>query len=167
MKQRLFLSIAAAAVMYAAGAAAQTDTPAPAAAPLTALAQTPWDKAGVTALGERVADYHLAQLAGGSAYPKVQTGNRWPLDSKGWEQGAFLIGLTEFAQLSGEPRYRQTILQRGIGNDWKLGDRLYHADDHMIGQTYFWASRNGAGDQAIAHMRQTFDKILANPSTVS
>ncbi|MDG2520675.1 glycoside hydrolase family 88 protein [Caulobacter segnis] len=167
MKQRLLLSIAAAAVFIAAGAAAEAPTPAPAAAHLTALGETPWDQAAITALGERVADYHIAQLAGGSAYPKVRTGNRWPLDWKGWEQGAFLIGLTEFAELSGEPRYRQMILQRGVGNDWKLGERLYHADDHMIGQTYFWARRNGAGDVAIAHMRENFDKILAQPSTIS
>lgn len=166
MKQRLLSSAAAAMVLMTAGAAL-AETPPPAAAPLTALARTPWDKAAVVSLGERVADYHIAQLAGGSAYPKVQTGNRWPLDWKGWEQGAFLIGLTEFAELSQEPRYRQMILQRGTGNAWKLGDRLYHADDHMIGQTYFWARRHGAGDQAIVHMRETFDRILANPSTVS
>lgn len=130
-------------------------------------AASPWNRAAIRTIGEKVADYHIAQLAGGSAYPKVRTGNRWPLDPKGWEQGAFLIGLTEFADLSKEPRYTNMILQRGIGNEWKLGDRLYHADDHMIGQTYLWASRRGAGDVAIAHLKANFDKILANPSPVS
>jgi len=127
----------------------------------------PWSRTAIREIGQKVADYHIAQLAGGSAYPKVRTGNRWPLDPKGWEQGAFLIGLTEFADLTREPRYREMLIQRGIGNEWRLGDRLYHADDHMVGQTYFWARRNGAGDVAIAHMKGNFDRILANPSRVS
>ncbi|WP_429599410.1 glycoside hydrolase family 88/105 protein [Sphingomonas zeicaulis] len=139
--------------------------PLPAQAPAERLVATP-GRAEILAIGERVADYHVAQLAGGSAYPKVPIGNRNPIDPKGWEQGAFLIGLATFADASGAPRYRQMILERGAANDWTLGDRLYHADDHMIGQTYFWTRSHGMGDAAIADMRARFDRILANPSRV-
>ena len=45
-----------------------------------------------------------------------------------------------------------------------MGRRLYHADDHAVGQAYLWAARNGAGQEAIAPMRKAFDLILANPS---
>ncbi|TGX44723.1 glycosyl hydrolase family 88 [Sphingomonas naasensis] len=127
----------------------------------------PWNRAAILAIGEKVADYHIAQLAGGSADPRMRAGNHWLLDTRGWEQGAFLIGLTTFADLSGEQRYTNMILQRGIANEWKPGDRLYHADDHMIAQTYFWARRHGAGDAAIAPVKATFDRILASPSTAS
>lgn len=125
----------------------------------------PWTRSAIRALGLRAADYHVAQLAGGSAYPRVPTGSRNPIDPKGWEQGAFFIGLTAFANYSREPRFTQVVLERGKANEWALGNRLYHADDHMMGQSYFWAARHGAGDQAIVKMRDSFDKILANPST--
>lgn len=159
----LLIALATTALAPAPIAAAQT---APAASEIRLNAPAPWNRKAILAISEKVADYHIAELAGGSAYPKVKTGNRYPLDPKGWEQGAFLIGLAQFADLGREPRYRQMLIQRGIANDWALGDRLYHADDHMVGQTYFWASRNGIGEQAIAKMRATFDRILANPSTV-
>lgn len=136
-------------------------------APATAVVRlnppADWTAPAIRDVAIRVADYHVAQLAGGSAYPKVRTGNRWPLDPKGWEQGAFLIGLTAFADSSGEQRYANMILQRGLANEWKLGDRLYHADDHMIGQTYLWARRHGAGEIAIADLKARFARILQAP----
>jgi rhamnogalacturonyl hydrolase YesR len=125
----------------------------------------PFTKAAVRAMGVKVADYHIAQLAGGSAYPKVPTGGRNPIDPKGWEQGAFFIGLTAFADATKEPRFAQVVFERGKANEWALGNRVYHADDHMMGQTYLWAARHGIGEAAIAKMRTNFDTILANPST--
>lgn len=130
-------------------------------------APAPWDRSTVLSIGTRVADYHIAQLAGGSAYPKTRTATQWPLDPKGWEQGVFLLGLSEFSDATKSPRFKEMLIQRGIANQWKLGDRLYHADDHMVGQMYFWARRNGVGDVATSQMKQSFDRILAAPSTSS
>ena len=39
----------------------------------------------------------------------------------------------------------------------------YHADDHVIGQSYLWAAAHGAGPEAIAPLRKRFDEILAAP----
>lgn len=124
----------------------------------------PFAKAAVRAIAIKVADYHIAQLAGGSAYPKVPVASHNPIDPKGWEQGAFFIGLTAFADATREPRFAQVVFERGKANEWALGNRVYHADDHMIGQTYLWAARHGVGETAIIKMRATFDAILANPS---
>jgi rhamnogalacturonyl hydrolase YesR len=113
--------------------------------------------ASVLALAERVADWQLAHMSGQSG----ESG-----DPRGWEQGAFWVGMTRFADAAGLPRYREAILAQGRANSWRLGDRLYHADDQAIGQSYLWAARHGASQAAIAPMRANFDAILANPAHV-
>lgn len=123
--------------------------------------QAPLGRAEVMALAEKVADYQLATMAGGEIPQNAALGSG---DMKGWVQGALFVGLTDLADHSDKPHFKQVILSRGVANKWELGRRLYHADDHVIGQSYLWAFRNGAGAQAIAPLKASFDKILANPS---
>ena len=114
----------------------------------------------VLKLAARVADWQLARLdAAHITHFKEET--RSPLS---WEQGAFWVGMTRLADASGEKRFREAILAQGRANQWKPGPRLYHADDHVIAQSYLWAARNGAGAEAIAPLRATFDAILAKPA---
>lgn len=122
----------------------------------------PWTSAEVIALAEKVGDWQLATLAAGLT-PNAARGYPGP---KSWEQGALFVGLTRLADHSDAPQFKQAILARGEANAWALGDRVYHADDHVIGQSYLWASQNGAGPEAIANVRKRFDDILANPSDV-
>lgn len=122
-----------------------------------------YNKNYILKLSEKVADYQIATLAGGEI-PLKASGDT--PEKKGWVQGALFIGFTELADFSKEPRYKQVIFSRGVANDWKLGNRKYHADDHMIGQTYLWAYKNGAGEQALRPMIGVFDEIIANPSKV-
>ena len=82
---------------------------------------------------------------------------------RSWQQGAFWVGMTHLADVSGEKRFAEAILAMGRANQWQPGQRTYHADDHVIGQSYLWAARNGAGTEAIAPLRATFDSILAKP----
>ncbi|QBE67018.1 glycosyl hydrolase family 88 [Pseudoduganella lutea] len=111
----------------------------------------------VLALAERAADYQLASMAAG--WVPANAAYETP-DRKGWVQGAFFVGLTDLAARSSRPIYRQTILLRGIANEWKLDERLYHADDQVIGQSYIWAAANGAGPEALAPSRKALDQIL-------
>jgi rhamnogalacturonyl hydrolase YesR len=117
----------------------------------------------VIALAEKVADYQLATLAAGFVPSNAA---RESADPKGWIQGALFVGLTALADHSANPAYRQAVLARGAANRWELGPRLYHADDHVIGQSYLWASRNGAGAEAYGPLRSSFDRILQFPPTV-
>lgn len=135
--------------------------PAPAAAADTAA--IPVGRAEVLSLAERVADYQLATMAGGYIPPNA---SRDTPDMHGWVQGALFVGLTALADRSSNPAYRQAVLARGMANRWELGRRFYHADDHVIGQSYLWAARNGAGPQAIEPLRKRFDAILAYPPKV-
>jgi rhamnogalacturonyl hydrolase YesR len=115
----------------------------------------------ILTLAERVADHQIAMLAAGEVHPRNVADST---DPKGWVQGAFFIGLTHLADRSLKPQYQEFLIARGKSNRWELGRRLYHADDHAVGQAYLWAARNGAGMEAIAPMRKAFDLILANPS---
>jgi hypothetical protein len=115
----------------------------------------------VLTIAEKVADHQIAMLAAGQVHPRNAADST---DPKGWVQGAFFIGLTHLADRSLKPQYREFLMARGESNRWELGRRLYHADDHAVGQAYLWAARNGAGQEAIAPMRKAFDLILANPS---
>jgi rhamnogalacturonyl hydrolase YesR len=74
--------------------------------------------------------------------------------------------MTRLADVSKEPRFTKAILDMGRANSWTPGPRVTHADDHVIAQPYLWAAHHGAGPEAIAPLRATFDRILANPPVV-
>lgn len=119
------------------------------------------ERQAILDIAERVADHQISMLAAGYVHPRNAADST---DPKGWVQGAFFVGLTHLAERSQNPHYRDFLIARGQSNRWELGRRLYHADDHAVGQAYLWAARNGAGPEAIAPMRKAFDLVLANPS---
>jgi rhamnogalacturonyl hydrolase YesR len=87
-------------------------------------------------------------------------------DPRSWQQGAFWVGMTRLAEASGAKRWKDAIDAQGRHLEWKPGKRLYHADDHVIAQSFLWAARQGAGKEAIAPTRAAFDAILADPPVV-
>ena len=101
---------------------------------------------------QRVADWQLAN-------PSTNAVN-------GWIPAAGDAGFMALAGISGDARYRDAMLALGETNQWKLGTRLYDADDHCIGQTwaelYFLYREN----KMIAPLREKFDAVLAQPSEV-
>jgi len=99
---------------------------------------------------ERVADW---QIAHPSAHPATD-----------WTQGAGDAGMMALAGISGQARYREAMLAMGRANAWKPGPRLYHADDHCIGQTYAELYLLYRDPAMIGPLRGRFDAILANPS---
>src|ERR1017187_6780066 len=101
---------------------------------------------------QRVADWQLANPSTNAA--------------TGWIPAAGDAGFMALAGISGDAKYRDAMLALGGTNQWKLGTRLYDADDHCIGQTwaelYFLYREN----KMIAPLREKFDAILAKPSEV-
>ncbi|HET7810107.1 MAG TPA: glycoside hydrolase family 88 protein [Steroidobacteraceae bacterium] len=114
----------------------------------------------VLSIAARAADWQLAHLDGAHITSHMKEESRQP---RSWQQGAFWVGMTHLADASGAPRFREAILAMGRANEWKPGPRLYHADDHVIAQSYLWAARHGAGSAALAPLRASFDRILADP----
>jgi rhamnogalacturonyl hydrolase YesR len=118
----------------------------------------------VLSLAAKVADWQLARLDGMHITSHMKEESR---ESRSWQQGAFWVGMTHFADVSPEKRFRDAILKMGRANEWQPGDRILHADDHVIAQPYLWAAANkSAGPEAYAPLRKNFDAILAKPPVV-
>lgn len=118
-------------------------------------------RAEVLATAEKLADWQLRNIATGELYTRYSSQT---LDPRQWQQGAMWIGYQALAARSRSPRFRDAILAVGRKNEWRLGEREYMADDHVIGQSYLWAAKNGVGAAAIAPLRARFDAILAKPA---
>ncbi|HEY4081650.1 MAG TPA: glycoside hydrolase family 88 protein [Burkholderiaceae bacterium] len=114
--------------------------------PAWADAATP---AATLALMERVADWQLA-------HPTV-----YPADD--WTEGVGDAGFMALAGISGNARYRDAMVLMGTRNGWRLGRRPYHADDHVVGQTYAELYQMLRDPKMIGPMRAQFDGILAAP----
>jgi rhamnogalacturonyl hydrolase YesR len=109
--------------------------------------------AAVLAAMTKAADWQLA-------HPYTNRAN-------GWIQSVGNVGMMALVGISADPKYREALLELGTNSQWKLASyqgRLYHADDHCIGQVWtelYFSQRNNF---MIAPMRERFDYILAHPS---
>lgn len=129
----------------------------------TAMAADLPPAAQVLALAEKVADWQIAHR---EDFSHIPTAGRETRSSRDWQQGAFYVGLTELADRSASPRFREAVIANGARNEWKLGDRPFHADDQIIGQSYVWAAAHGAPPASTDALRQRLDAIVAaDPKT--
>jgi unsaturated rhamnogalacturonyl hydrolase len=83
--------------------------------------------------------------------------------SKGWEMAAFYIGLMALSNISSEPYYFEALKAIGETNNWKLGDRIYHADDHCVGQMYLDMYTRYNEKEMLADIKMKFDWIIDEP----
>jgi rhamnogalacturonyl hydrolase YesR len=127
---------------------------------VASAAETSPSRKNVLEIGARVADWQLTRMG---TTPGVSSHAEETANPRSWQQGAFWVGMTHFADVTGEKRFAAAIIAMGKANQWQPGKRMYHADDHVIAQSYLWAARHGAGAEAIAPLRNTFDAILAKP----
>jgi len=114
--------------------------------PLATAAITP---TAVLTVMQRVADWQLANPS------KHKTTD--------WTQAAGCTGMMALAGISGDRKYRDAMVSMGETNDWQLGSRPYHADDHCVGQTYTELYCQLREPKMIAAIKARFDDILANP----
>ena len=99
---------------------------------------------------QRVADWQLANPS-----------KHKPTD---WTCGAGDAGMMALAGISGDAKYRDAMLAMAATNEWKLGARKFHADDHAVGQTYAELYFLYREPKMIAPLRERFDEILNHPS---
>lgn len=130
---------------------------------LPSAAETTIDADQALALAEKAADWQLAHLepVASITFTRKETSN-----PRSWQQGAFYVGLTALAERSKSDRFTKAIVNHGRSQNWKLGERKYHADDHVIGQSYLWAAAHGAGPKAIEPTQRRLNEILTSPSRV-
>jgi rhamnogalacturonyl hydrolase YesR len=125
-------------------------SPAAMAAGVTAVsAQAPSAQAAqILSTMERVADWQLANPS-----------RHRPDD---WTQAVGYNGMMALVGVSGDRKYRDAMVQMGEKNGWKLGPNHYHADDHIVGQTYAELYLQLREPKMIAGMRAHMDDILVN-----
>ena len=111
-----------------------------------------------------MADWQLAHLDDLSYIPALRSDTSEPRD---WQQATFWVALAKLAERSQSTRFGEALLAKGRVLGWKMGERQYHADDHLIGAAWLWAARNGAGAEATADVKAVFDRVLAAPKTGS
>ncbi len=110
----------------------------------------------IRAVSQRVADWQLAHM--GDRQPGMRPETYEP---RGWVVGAWMVGLSAFADQSDNPAYAQAIYTHGAMQHWRLGDRPFHADDHVIGQSWIWSYEHWLDPKMIAPVRAGFDAVIA------
>jgi len=123
------------------------------------------DKSALAA-GHKVADWQLSHMGTFDYIPagphRVDTER-----SRGWIQAAFYIGLTQFADVTGDARYAAAVLNHGTTESWDFEARPRHADSDATAAVWIWAAEHTHDPAKLIPVKSRFEAVLANPSTVS
>lgn len=109
------------------------------------------DPAALKAIMTKVADWQLA--------------NPSKHHAADWTHGALYAGMTAWAQMADSDTYFDALAATGTKLDWQPHRRVYHADDHCVGQMYIEMYRTFKDPKMIQGLQERFDFILANRST--
>lgn len=132
-------------------------------AQVSAPSSAAYEQAELRSVANRAANWQLANLdnlENTIRYISRETPNR-----RGWVMGTFFLGLADYAEATNQPEYIEHLAGISDAQDWRLGDRLYHADDHLLGQVYFKLDRAGVPSADLAPTVATLDAILADRPT--
>jgi rhamnogalacturonyl hydrolase YesR len=107
----------------------------------------------IKAVMAKVADW---QLANPSRHPATD-----------WTHGALFAGMAAWAPMADADTYDKALLAFGEKTNWQPGQRMYHADDHTVGQMYLEMYKRHGEAKMMEGIRARYDEILANRSTVT
>lgn len=122
-------------------------------------------KGDIAYVANHVAQWQLAQFDIRSN--KMRAEKRSSGLPSGWIYATFDIGLWRWADAIKSETYYQTALNLALLNDFKLGPRIYHADDHAIGDMYLSIYNKFGGDHRIENTIEHLTQVVEKPSTVS
>lgn len=80
-----------------------------------------------------------------------------------WARAAFYTGVMATYETTQDKKYLAEALAWSESFDWKLAERLRHADDHAKGQVYLEIYALRKDPVMIADIKSTFDSLIANP----
>ncbi len=133
-----------------------------------------FDPTTVDAIGDKVADWQLANLDDLSYIRSNRFGYNRPANAqtgwasrRGWQHGALYVGMMNWAALPGNEKYFIPLRQIGEENNCELGDRLFHGDDHAVGQMYLSVFEKDGDPAMISHTIAQFNQIfVADPDVL-
>lgn len=107
---------------------------------------------------KRVADWQIEH------YRDSYSGRNEPHHALHWTNGALYMGMVKWAEIADDDSYWEWMKQIGAENNWKLHDRIYHADDHTVGQMYCSLYDKYGQKEMIQPSIDQFDFILYHQS---
>ncbi|TNJ43802.1 glycoside hydrolase family 88 protein [Tamlana fucoidanivorans] len=103
----------------------------------------------VKKLTEKVANWQIETFADMGTYralPSKEHRKKWhnrkPYHDLEWTNGALYAGMFQLSEISHYPKYINWLVEIGDKNKWQLHKRMYHADDHTVGQFYLSLHQN-------------------------
>lgn len=132
------------------------------------VVNTPSHRA-VLKLTEKVANWQIATFEDMGKYralPPKEERKRWHNRNKhhelDWTNAALYSGMFQLSEVSHYPKYINWLIEIGDRNKWQLYKRMYHADDHAVGQLYLSFKKNVRLRHIVklTPLQQRFDSIL-------
>lgn len=119
----------------------------------------------VKRLTEKVADWQIEtfdEMGEYRALPPEKERKAWHNRDKhhelDWTNAALYAGMFQLSEVSHDSKYINWLIEVGDKNKWKLHKRMYHADDHAVGQFYLSLNQN-VRLKHIAKIRPTKDRF--------
>lgn len=112
-------------------------------------------KEEVTTIARKVADWQIKE------FPT----NKYAVgEPKGWIAGALYMGMFDWAELSGDEQYFDWMKKVFNRQHWQVADRMYHADDVCVSQTYIDMYGKYKEDKMLLPTLARIDWVVNNPS---
>jgi rhamnogalacturonyl hydrolase YesR len=123
--------------------------------------------AGCSALGDErrpgaARERTAAVMAEVGAYQYARL-NALERDPRGWVYCTFFTGMMAAYESTRDRSYLLATKQWAKANQWQLGARPRHADDHCGGQVYLELFRFYPESRIIEPTRSSFDRIMTDP----
>ena len=125
------------------------------AAPVPAEKPSGLDRAEVLSIARKVADWQVKEFPNNPYAVK---------EPKGWIAGALYLGMYDWAELSGEEGYFNWLKKVFNRQYWQVADRMYHADDVCVSQTYIDMYNKYKEEKMLLPTLARIDWVINNPS---
>lgn len=113
------------------------------------------DKQDVLSIARKVADWQIKEFPNN----KYAVG-----EPKGWIAGALYMGMFDWAELSGDTQYFDWLKKVFNRQHWQVADRMYHADDVCVSQTYIDMYNKYKEEKMLLPTLARIDWVINNPS---
>jgi len=122
------------------------------------------DPATIDAVGDKVMEWQIANLDDLSYIRNIRASTE---DRRGWVHGAMYVGMMNWAALPGNEEFFAPLRTISEEEEWRLGERLFHGDDHIVGQLYLTFYEQEEDPQMIDHTIRQLNQILVADPDVS
>lgn len=107
---------------------------------------------------EKVANWQIDHFDG------LYSGRIEPHHMLDWTNGALYVGMVKWAQMTENEDYYVWLRRIANKHKWQLHKRIYHADDHTVGQMYIELYRKYGDKKMIEPTIEQFNYIMMHPA---